>query len=360
MEYCGFTEPLEEKIESLSKFAVILKKNFYDMLMTIRRSYMENQKKIGRESLLLSGFLLLFYAICFLVPGLSMIASLLMTAIICILGVRFTILTAGISSVVLFLVSVLAAFFVKGGVEFVLSPIVFMAAFGGITTAVCIRKKCSIARTTICSTVAVLAGILLPIFLLNQFFVPTYIATMKKEVLSYLYEAIQTLTVSLKLDSSMVEQFKAQYVTILKLISPSLGIIGMALYAFLYPFIAKAYCRKKKDTSWDYLPLFTALRSDKITPIVFILSFVLSMILSNQMMMVFLNLGFITGAIMMVFGISLISFYIQHFIRRVWTRIIVYVLLLFIPSVAFFFILLGIIDAFANWRHLPSRGDKLE
>ncbi len=321
---------------------------------------MEKSPLKTKDFVILCGVLLVCYLLSMFMPGLSMIGILLMSAIVISLSVLGHWRNGLAASAVLVALNGVMCMVTKGGMELFLSPLVWMVVLSGISIGACVRKQFSLGKTLIVGTLAVLAGMIIPLLLLDCVVDPGYLSRMQKELTSYVYETVTEITKSLSVDFTTVEQVKTQYIAMIQTLLPGVVVVSSAAIGWISMMLARAYCQRHGSVDFYYLPKFAAMHGDKVTAIVFILSFLLSMILSGPMMMVFINLALITGAVMAVCGLSLLVFYIQKFVRRRVSRVLLYILILFIPSVVFFLVLLGLIDAFANLRHLPNRGDKSE
>ena len=271
-------------------------------------------------------------------------------------GIRYSSLASGILLVLNFGIAMLLN---MGAEAFAFSP-AFIAAILGAIGALCFRAKFSLAKTTVLLSFTAGLCVILPLFLLNQFFVPNFLSNMNKELLSTLYQVINDMGKSAKLDVASVEQLKSQYLEIIENILPAIGIVFCAFIAFVFPFLSRSYCRKRGRTDFEYMTPFISVKADKLSAIVFMITVVMAFLTTDQLMVVFLNLVLICGAGMMICGFSVIAFYLQTRIKKWSVRLLLYIVILFIPSALFLLVLLGIIDAFADLRHIKDRGDMLE
>ena len=313
-----------------------------------------------KEYIAMFGVLLAMYVLCLILPSLGLVYMVVMAATICAMGMSFGMGYSLLASGVLLILNFGLAWFLKAGVEAAFSPIVFIVAISGALGAFCLRAKFSLAKTTVLLAVSVGVGIVLPIFLLNEFFIPNYIFSMKNQFLPYLYQLLNEMGKNVKLDAAATEQLKSQYLVIVTAIMPAMIIVMCAFIAFVFPFLSRSYCRKRGRTEYEYMTPFTHVKADKVSALVPIISMVLASFSSGKLMWVFLNLTLICGAGVMICGLSIVSFYLQKMVKSWFVRLILYMVFLCIPAALFLLVLLGIIDAFADLRHFNDRGDMLE
>ena len=81
------------------------------------------------------------------------------------------------------------------------------------------------------------------------------------------------------------------------------------------------------------------------------------MIIQSQILLVVLfNMVLVLASGMFVCGMAVISFYLKAYVKVFPVRLLVYIMVFLLPSAPMLVILLGIIDAFADFRHLKNGG----
>ncbi len=315
------------------------------------------QFRISLEYILLLGVLAVSYIGTRIFPDLSILLILVSAAVISAAGMRFSMAMSISASLALFLANGIVASLSGEGVAGWTALPVSIPAICGCFCVYCLRKHYGLLKTTVITALGAVLSIGIFAVTVIRFVDPNFFAQLLEGIKAMIDQVIDTLAERSSIDSNAAAQLKNLYLAVVEMIAPAVVLISCAAIAFLFPYLAKFYVRKRGELQFEYQTSFSLIHADKISALVPIICLGLIMVIQSQIMLVVLfNMILVLASGMFVCGLSVISFYLKVYVKAFPVRLLVYVMVFLIPSAPMLVVLLGILDAFADFRHLKNGG----
>jgi uncharacterized protein YybS (DUF2232 family) len=315
------------------------------------------QFSISLEYIVLLCVLAVIYIATRFFPSASLLLIILSAAVISAIGMRFSFGMCASASVALLLANAITSLLMHEGIAGCVALPVLIPSISGFLGAYCLRKHYGLLKTTVITSLGAIAGVGIFAFTITRFVDPNFFAQIFEAMKTTIYELVDMLAEQTSADVNTTAQLKSMYVSVVQMMTPAVIIILCAAFSFLFPYLAKFYVRKRGDMQFEYQTSFSLIRADKVSALVPIVCLGLIMVIQSQILLVVLfNMVLVLAGGMFICGMSVISFYLKVYVKAFPVRLLTYIMVFLLPSAPMLVILLGIIDAFADFRHLKNGG----